>query len=409
MTSAPPISRSSAPDLREARLRANPAYELVLLDRLPEAQQRALRGLSEDPDCYGVLRGREGFGLAMKAVSRETALLLFSLQIPGPLPRFAAHALGAQCDATIAKMVLDGVLEIERDGRMLSGPAAREMVCAAVADAESEEVDPGPLAALSRRALEYAAALELTAAPALAARLYAYNTIPASRRWLARLPTEQATAEYLGLENGPAARLLAAAWRPLPASEAWISWRSTLGTRSGASSDAESSACKLYVSPACESLREAMFAVADAVASSNAFQWKVGRGPRGLLRPDKMVVYFHRFSDLQETALKVMARLDGCPAHGVPFTAELGGAGLLSWGADPPFDPPSDPHSAQRSGPWREAESWRGKICNRLALALVQAGNLARGEAARFAIERLRLEGVDPGSWSPNRMSVWSA
>ena len=46
-------------NLRQVRLRASPAYELVLFDRLSEIEQHALRGLGDDPDCYGVLRPRD--------------------------------------------------------------------------------------------------------------------------------------------------------------------------------------------------------------------------------------------------------------------------------------------------------------------------------------------------------------
>jgi hypothetical protein len=75
-------------DLRSARLRASPAYELVLFDRLAESEKHLLREVAGDPDCYGVLRPREHSPLSMKAVSRDTALLLFSLREAGPLPRF---------------------------------------------------------------------------------------------------------------------------------------------------------------------------------------------------------------------------------------------------------------------------------------------------------------------------------
>ena len=44
-----------SPDLR---LRASPAFELVVLDRLSSEEQRALEGLGRDPECSGVLRSR---------------------------------------------------------------------------------------------------------------------------------------------------------------------------------------------------------------------------------------------------------------------------------------------------------------------------------------------------------------
>ena len=176
----------------------------------PSPNSQALRGLAEDPDCYGVLRPRNDSNLGLKTVSRDTALLLFSLQEAGPLPRYAAKTLGVDCAAAIGRMVLDGILEIEANGEMISGPEACALVCRTAVAPENE----GRLAAISRRAIEYAAALELDDPLELSARLYSYNCIPASRRWRELLPEDNATAKYLGLVDGPAARMLSSDWRP---------------------------------------------------------------------------------------------------------------------------------------------------------------------------------------------------
>jgi hypothetical protein len=393
-------------NLRQVRLRANPAYELILFDRLSEAEQQALRGLGDDPDCYGVLRPRDSSS-SLKAVSRDTALLLLSLQQAGPLPRYAARSLGEDGLSSIAKMILDGILEIEANGEMISGAAASALVCGDAAAVEKES----SLAAMSRRAVEYAAALELSDPLALSARLYAYNCIPASPLWRTLLPKDAATAEYLGLVDGAAARVMSREWRALPDSPAWISWQARSSRWEKTYGSEPATTYKLYVSPACDQLREVVQAIADAVARSNAMQWKVGKGIYGLLRPDKMVIYFHQLADLREVALKIMNCLEGCVPHGVPFTAELAGAGLLSWGVDPP----DEAHVL----PWLEGESWRGKVCNQLALALVQAGNEAGGDlagdtpvhmsAARFAIQRLRLEGIDTDTWTPAPGMTWDS
>ncbi len=116
-------------------------------------------------------------------------------------------------------------------------------------------------------------------------------------------------------------------------------------------------AYKLYVSPVCAQLPEALGAVAAAVSRSASFQWKVGSDVYGLLRPDKIVAYFTRyFADLHATAADLLAKLDGCPAQGVPFTAAIESGRLLSWG----IDPPSDEHTV----PWLKRESWRAQISN---------------------------------------------
>src|SRR5579863_926762 len=319
-----------ARSLRELRLRANPAYELVLFDRLSPSERQALEALGRDPDGYGVLRPREGASLSIKSVSCDMALLWFTLQNPGPLPHYVIRSLGERCDQVIGQMILDGIFVIEAGGEMLFGPAARALVC-------TEQVESGPetsLAALSRRALEYAEALEITDAVVLSARIYMYNHLPVSPRWRHLLPDQAAVERHLGILNGATARMLERGWKRLPSAggvQGWTAWQSQRALHDHDSP----TTYKLYVSPACSELRAGFQATAEAAAQSRAFHLKVGSNIYGLLRPDKIVVYFREFADLQETAACILEKLEHCPAHGVPFTAEVAEAGLLSWGIDP--------------------------------------------------------------------------
>jgi hypothetical protein len=390
------METKTAKSLRESRLGANPVYELVLFDRLSLSDRQALEGLGRDPDVYGVLRPREDAHLSIKSVSRDMALLWFTLQSPGPLPRYVIQTLGKKCDQVIGQMVLDGILMIEAHGEMLSGPAARAFVCA-------EQAESGPensLAALSRRALEYAEALEITDAVALSARLYMYNRLPASTRWKHLLSNPAAVERHLGIRNGATARMLERGWTRLLSgggAQGWMAWRSQRTLY-----DHSPTTYKLYVSPACSELPAGFQATVEATALSRAFHWKAGSDVYGLLRPDKIVVYFREFADLQETAACILDKLERCPAHGVPFTAEVAGGGLLSWGIDPPAE--------QHSVPWLERESWRLRISNRLATALLLAKASAQTgiSAWRFAMDRLRLEGIDTETWTPTRALSWA-
>ena len=104
------------------------------------------------------------------------------------------------------------------------------------------------------------------------------------------------------------------------------------------------------------------------------------------------------FERLAEAARAVESRLGGVAAQGVPFTSEIAGDGLLSWGMDPP---------ATERDAWGGRESWRLWLTHRLARALLAARSAGEGiEPWRFALERLRLEGVDTGSWTP-AASLW--
>jgi hypothetical protein len=81
--------------IETAELRANPAYELVLYDRLPAAQQQVLHGIQDDLEFYGILRPYQVNGLSVKSVNQDTALLFLTLQVPGKLPGYVQNALGS--------------------------------------------------------------------------------------------------------------------------------------------------------------------------------------------------------------------------------------------------------------------------------------------------------------------------
>jgi hypothetical protein len=360
-------------------LRANPRYELVLSDRLEPAVRKSLTDLEKDPGFYGVLRSETG----LKAVDRDTALLFLTLREPGPLPDYVRRISGTDAAVTVARLVADGVLEIADGGGFVSGAAAFDLLW----DGGSEEPSGGRLAALSIAALRYSQALAIDDPLKLSLRLYGYNRRPLTPAWKRLLPDAEAVERHLGIgPGGPHRRLLDQEWVRTGPSASWLSWR-LLGE--GNSSSAGGT-WKLYVSPKPEALAEGFAKILDALAAARTPQLKIGSSAAGLLRPDKMVAYYPSFEHLAAAADTVAERLAGTPAQGVPFTSEIAGGGLLSWGVDPPPE-----------GSWSGGESWRLWLTHRLATALL-AGKSAEGvEPWRFALERLRLEGVDTGSWTP--------
>jgi hypothetical protein len=68
-----------------------------------------------------------------------------------------------------------------------------------------------------------------------------------------------------------------------------------------------------------------------------------------------------------------------------------------------------DPPATERLLAWQEPESWRLWLARRLAAALVAArGNTTPDVPAwRFALERLRREGVDVDRWTPSS-TLWA-
>jgi hypothetical protein len=157
---------------------------------------------------------------------------------------------------------------------------------------------------------------------------------------------------------------------------------------------------KLYVSPPAEHLREAFNATLEVLTEVRAPSFKIGRDLYGVLRPDKLVAYFGSREAVHDAGDRLRRRLEGMPAQGVPFTAALDAEELLSWGTDPP----RGEHLLAWQGP-----SWRRWITDRLAVALLSAKAAAATalEPWQFALDRLRLEGIETTTWTP-ATTIWN-
>ena len=378
-----------------ATFRTSPGYRLVRFEDLPPAQQQALSELQRDPDFYGILCPRaDSFHVRrLKAVDRNTAELFLALQHPGPLPSHIKRTLKQKCDREVARLVLDGILEIEHNHTFSSGVAAYPLIYG-----QSTPVvpDDSPIARLSVQALQYAQALQIDDSATLSSRLYFYNRQPVTPYWLRRFPSQDAVMEYLDLKhhNTPA-HLLERGWHfsPPPAGRSeWLVWKRSSESPFG---EAPGATYKLYVSAHCRFLSDVFERVSHALAESDAIAFKMGANAYNLLRPDKMVIYFHSSDPLRRFAHSLDPALDGIPAHGVPFTAQIGRSSILSWGVDPPVR--QDVLSLQ------DTESWRSWVTNRLAAALLTAAATADRavEPWEFALQRLKLDGVDIATWTP--------
>jgi hypothetical protein len=150
----------------------------------------------------------------------------------------------------------------------------------------------------------------------------------------------------------------------------------------------------LYVSPNPHHIGQAFEEVLALLPSSTASSFKIGPNAHGLLRPDKLMIYFNRYEDLIRFAEALLPRLAGLSAHGVPFSTPIDDAGILSWGIDPPRDDEGIGQYADNS--------WRIWLCNRLAVALIAASNEQEAKIApwRYALARLWLLGVDTRTWT---------
>ncbi len=347
-------------------------------DRLSPGRQAWLRSFRGDDDFFGILEPREA-GPGVQAISRPTARLFQRLGRPARLPAEFLEQEGAAAARTAARLVLDGVLEIEGDGAFVGGPAAHAVLFTPTAPA----IPRSGTARLSRAALHYGESLRLRDAALLAARLYRFNTEPATPRLRRDLGGRDAIGRLL--------RSTGISWVQNPA-RAWLTWAPP---RPGPPVEGRRH-YKLYLSIPAAHLPDALptaLGVLRRVPGIDSA--KLGADIPGLIRPDKFVVYFARRRDLRAAARLLAPALEGLPAQGVPFSAGLERRGVLSWGAEPAADEPVP-------AGW-QGTSWRTRIVSRLASAMAAALALDHAPVPpwRFAQDRLSLDGVDPRTWTP--------
>lgn len=374
------------PPLDELIFRSNAAVELKQLADLTPEQRDAFNELEADPDFYALFVPRPPSKMTMKSVERSVAELFRSLAMPSRLD----HTLLGD-DAI--DLVLDGILEIETGGGFVSGADAFPFICPALPEHELTDAS----AKLSRDALLYAEDLETSDPGALTAALYLYNRIPMSPFWTTRFADREAILSHIGAGDGSLHALLDRGWLLSDGARGWLHWAAVRFEPRAA----DEVTYKLYVSPRPERLRDVFEAVVRVLALFPGVSFKIGDSAAGLLRPDKFVAYFATREELFEAAAMLRGALAGCDAQGVPFTAGLDDAGLLSWGVDPP--------DTDRVLSWLGRQSWRTWVVQRIGAAMAVAKN-ARGapiEPWRFALERARRHGIDVASWTPSP-ALWS-
>lgn len=331
-----------------------------------------LRGLADH-------RAREGFfGVAVtpkksepRLIDPDTALVLYSLEEPGSLPAFAALDLLADHNRELFALIGANLIEVELNDNFVTGNAALgELVPLAATDT--------PVAALNRRVMLHALRIARPSPSAMREHLYFANAEPMSPRWVERL--SKGTDHWLGLDATPTL----GDWRIAP-SDSWTYMRPG-STRSGSSSG-----WKLYFSPTAEALVDVLPLVAETFSQCRAAQWKVGRHPQGLLRPDKIVGYFSSRDDLAAAADRFATKFADITAHGVPFAVPAEPTGLVSWGADP------------RPTPGAEPMSWRFAFCELMAEWLLMTDAAEVGEnRVDQALRLCAADGFDPVSFEPS-------
>jgi hypothetical protein len=364
---------------RDAVIRANPHYQLKRWRSISEATPSPPSTASQDRLDQWVLLGTAGSGLPAKLVDQAGAELFTKLARPVSAP-FELNS------DQLLWLVLEAVVEVRCGAAWVSGPLAYEQFVQSLSAPAAND----RLTHLAYNALAQAERLPTVDSDELCSRLYAFGRLPLSRRWTRLYPDPEATRTALGLGG------LGRDWNST-ADDRHNHWLSF--ARRGAVPSPHALVYKLYVSPDLKDLPPIVPIMARTLAAIDVPHFKVGAHAAGLLRPDKIVVYLSDAEHLAATAEALALALNGARPHGVPFSAELAGAGLLSWAGDPP------PNTGPVGG---GTESWRLSVCRRLSeyLSAAKRAPLESITPTQYALARLADDGVRLPSFTPTRLQA---
>jgi hypothetical protein len=358
-----------------------PPYRGGLLD--VDSVELSLEGYSIDEDSAGpsgrscVLRPHDP-ARSCKVVEPGVARLLQAAAQGGPVPVAPAEGW---VRSDVAAVVLDGMASLRSGSTAVRGVDAVHGLFPALTEPAAE---PGVLHRLSDRAL--AAGARYVGERGLAGFLYAYGRLPVGDAELAALPDRAAVSRWLGIEPVPD---WLRPWRQQDLRSAgwWNLWHLRDAPQTIAR---DQPGPKLYVSTQLGDLPDAFRELCLAAAEVGIPTVKVGSDAHAVYRPDKLVAYAVDMAQLDALAARLLPRLSGAIAHGVPFTAERSVDGMLSWGVDPA---PTDAGVAR--------ESWRESCAAVAADGLRRAAGRGVRTATAMAKAWLWVNDIDPWTWSP--------
>lgn len=374
--------------LSERRFRANPEW-VAGPAPAPLADERSWGASLAGSPPVAVLHARDGSRVV--PADFATAALFQSLRAPGRLPTFMERLRAPERERAVARLVYDGVVQVEKaHGSFADGVLARDVVLGSP-HVPHESPCADDIDDLSRTALLHAARIGSRPEPALARRLYMFNATPWTSRW-SELLAKGGVARWLGLDSPSRwRRELSSLYEQHGAGvrrRDWLQWiRRGVDRRTNLRH-------KVYVSPTTRQLVEAFPRVVEVCVSMDVPAFKVGSSVAGVLRSDKLVIHLGSEREMWAVVTELGSALAGLDAHGVPFSAPVDDTGLLSWAIDPPE--PADAETAAQS------PSWRTNVVLLLARGIAAArGRATETDQIAFALERVRLEGIEPVGWRP--------
>lgn len=361
------------------KLRISDQYKVCRVDELsPVNREMLAEFLETHSDAVILIPLRQG--LLPRAV-RGSELRSSAASERRLDPDRLRHVVSAE---ELLSLVLDGVFEIESDAGFVSGPdAARSLGLLLPLSSGKRATE---VARLSIEALEVYRGVRGLDAPALSARLYAYNRLPLGAQTVDNAKLERFLRK---VEEAAVAgeKLCGVRFFRSETNQGWFF--ADFDSRK----NRRERSYKLYVNPEPGALPEIFETAIGIGRRRGALSFKVGDRLTNVLRPDKFIFYYGSLDELQESAAELAAACRGVRVQATPFTASCTSDGFLTWG--------SDSLASTFYSPWMKRESFRLWITNRLACYLL-AGSLAAEECAvDFALSRLQIDGIDTEHWQP--------
>lgn len=323
------------------------------------------------------LQDRDGNPVA--ALDHDAALLL---------ARFTRPRRGEQLAKTIAdfdklrtpilRMVMDGVLEAEVDGRFVSGV---DFTAAIGNDSAGNLVDK--MDDLSRRAIQTAVVHPSADDVDLARRLYRSGFGPRGITNPIHDLDRDGIADWLNVRRS--CDQLAS--YDYAQDDFWHHWLSYVSKSAALH--------KLYICPPVDALPEVLRLAAQTCAALDLPGLKVGATSTNVLRSDCLVLYATDRASLLRTISEIRPGLNGLVGRGLTFAMQAD-LSLALYMAE-------DQRGSELEG-MHGVVSWRGSVCARLARSIGDAKRQNRALtqfAAEHALRRLSFDGIDTARWTP--------
>lgn len=245
-----------------------------------------------------------------------TVNCLFSCEHPTKI------LLNHDVDPSLVKsLVLDGVLQIKtNDEGYISGADCFKNIDLSIANTNSIN------------AIKHAWFFRESSLEEIVEKLYSYGMMPTSYSLKNRLMCPDKLIDWLGSEKIDS---FSDYYDFSPISKEnkhWFYWQ-----RKNTDRNVDLS-YKLYVSPVPEQLPSVFKKVAETSIKLSSPIFKLGHTSSGIHRPDKMVMYFKNFGELNSFAQNLSPLIDNYKSQGVPFTYSITPNGMLSYGIEPEDD-----------------------------------------------------------------------